>query len=258
MSLTKMVKFQLFGITLAFVIVALLPACPRVWADSPMTVSQNLAIQKIVHDYLMAHPDVVMQALQEAQKQVVAQQAATAKTALQQYSNEIYNDPESPILGNPKAHVTIVEYYDYQCPYCKETASAVDELVRQNPNVRVVMKEFPVLPPPSDYAARVALVAARYGKFSAFHDAIYAMNGRLDETQIMAAASQVGLNPAIVKQQVNDPTFTAEINQNLAEAQKLSIDGTPTFILNGAIVPGAITFKKLQLDLASANSQESK
>jgi len=247
-------------LTLAITCVALALnlTCASARADNVGSPAQDAAIQKIVHDYLLAHPEVVMQAIQETQKQAAAKQAATARTALQQYANEIYNDPESPVLGNPKAGVTIVEFYDYQCPYCKETAGVVDEFLRQNPNARVVMKEFPVLPPPSDFAARVALVAARYGKFSAFHDAIYAINGRLDETQIMAAASQVGLNPATVKQQVNDPTFTAEINQNLAEAQKLSIDGTPTFILNGAIVPGAITLKKLQLDLASTNSQESK
>src|SRR6185312_15529010 len=138
---------------------AVLPAI----ADEAVPPAQRAAIEQIVHDYLLQHPEVLIQSLQEAQEKERRQDAARAKDALAARHAELVDDPTAPVGGNPKGNVTIVEFFDYRCPYCKEVEPALEALLREDGQTRIVYKEFPILGKPSVLAAQVALAAREQG-----------------------------------------------------------------------------------------------
>jgi protein-disulfide isomerase len=224
-------------------------------AAAALTAEQKAAVDQLIHDYLLQHPEVLTQAIQQVADEADAAQRAAGQSALGQHTKELFDDPAAPILGNPSGDVTLVEFFDYQCPYCKETAAIVDGLIAGDPGVRIVMKEYPVLPAPSDFAARIALVAARHGRFAAFHDAIYKLDGRLTEERILGVAAQIGLDPKAARREARDPEIDAAINANLDLGKNLAIDGTPSFIVAGTIIPGEVTLADLRQAVAVARKK---
>ncbi len=161
-------------------------------------------------------------------------------------TQDLLNDPASPVLGAATGDVTMVEFFDYRCPYCKQMAPELPKLMAADPGLRVVMKEFPILGPQSVTAARVALVAAAHGKYSAFHAAMFAFNGPVEEAGILTVAQSVGLDPAVVRSEMNGPAIEAELRRNHALAELMGISGTPTFLIGGATVPGAVPVDDLK------------
>lgn len=217
-----------------------------------MTPARRQAIEAIIHDYLLHHPRVMIEALQNAEQQAQHDAHAQVVALLKSHRRAVFRDPASPVGGNPHGDVSVVEFFDYQCPYCKGVEPALERLIKQDPQLRFVYKEFPVLGPESVVAARAALAAMKQGKYVAFHQALLALKGRLSTARIYRVAGDVGLDPARLKRDMAAPEVAATIKDDLALADLLSITGTPTFIIGDEIVPGAAGFDKLKALVAQA------
>ncbi|HJU19658.1 MAG TPA: DsbA family protein [Stellaceae bacterium] len=223
---------------------------------SPVAPEQRRAIETIVHDYLLSHPEVLVQALNEAEKKLSRDAQDNARQALTTHRREIFDDPATPVGGNPNGDVTVVEFFDYSCPYCKAVEPSLERLLAQDRGLRFVYKEFPVLGPESVMAARAALAARRQGKYTAFHDAMMTAKGRLDDDKIYRTASAVGLDVARLRRDMAEPQVAAELKDNLALANILDVHGTPTFIIGKEIVPGAIDPENLERLIAAAREKK--
>lgn len=213
---------------------------------------QRRAIEAVIHDYLLSHPEVLVQALNEAEKKLRLAAQERARQALATHRRQVFDDPATPVGGNPKGNATIVEFFDYNCPYCKAIEPALERLLARDHNLRFVYKEFPVLGPESVVAARAALAASRQGKYQAFHDAMMGVKGPFDDDRIYQIAGSVGLDLARLKRDMASPQTAAALKANFALADALDVHGTPTFIIGKEIVPGAIDTARLQHLIAAA------
>jgi protein-disulfide isomerase len=182
----------------------------------------------------------------------IKKQDADAALARDQYvANNLpglLEDSASPVIGNPKANVWIVEFFDYACPYCKAVEPRLEALIRADKNVKLVVKEFPILTPQSMTAARIGLAAAKQGKYAAYHNALMNYRGQLDDEAIQDAAKGAHLDMARVKADINSPEVTNELLANFNLARSMRLFQTPSFIVAGHILTGesaAIDFPKL-------------
>lgn len=177
-----------------------------------------------------------------------AQQALTARW------NEVYHDPEAPVAGNPDGDVTLVEFFDYRCGYCKQVHPAVKALVAEDGRIRFVSKEFPILGPPSSFAARAALASRSFGGYHAFSDALMSMRGKLTARRVMEIAGSLGIDPARLGREMDDPAIETAIARNHDLARALAIQGTPTFIVGRYIIRGAVDAATLREIIAEVRA----
>ncbi len=217
--------------------------------------AQTEAIEKIVREYILTHPELVQQALQIAEAQRVAMAEKSLAQAILARRDQLLNDPGSPSVGSASADVTVVEFMDYRCGFCRRAAPIVKELLFNDTNVRVVFKEFPILGPDSVAAARVALAAQRQDRYAELHDAIYTTDGPIDEAGVLALAASLGLDVERLKAEMNDPEIDAIIARNEQLAQQLDIRGTPTFVIGTKILPGFSTIEQMQAAVAEERSR---
>lgn len=238
-----------YGVLAALLLVpAALPAA----AGDTLAPQQKAAMEQVVHDYILSHPEIIVEALKAAQS--ASDDAAAAKTrqALRAHRREIEADPDSPVGGDPKGDVTLVEFFDYSCPYCKAFEPSLETLLKQDPHLRIVYKEFPILGPASVYAARVALAAAAQGKYGAFHRRLLAYKGSLDDEVVRTVAMQAGLDPAALKSALAAPRIDRILRADYALADALDIDGTPAFIIGDTLIPGVPDLATLRTLIAAA------
>lgn len=230
------------------------PAKAPADAASALSEGQSRAVEALVKQYILDHPEVIIESMQNYQirQQIAEQEAATA--ALAASRDEIKNDASAPVAGNPKGDVTIVEFFDYRCAYCKRVLPSVRELLESDKNVRYVFKELPILGPDSVTASRAALAAWKIApeKYFAFHSALMEARGELGEEQVLQIAEKVGLDRKKVKDGMAAPEVEKTIQRNLELAQKLRIQGTPAFIVGDALVPGAVDIEQLKDMVATA------
>lgn len=227
-------------------------AKPAASTSTNLSPAQVQQIQQVIHDYLLQNPQLMVQVFQKLQMQQQAQMQQKAKLSIQANSKALYNDPNSPVIGNTTGAVTLVEFFDYQCPHCKEMASIVSNLVTQDKNLKVVFKEFPIFPG-SMYAAQAALAAQLQGKYWQLHNALMAANNPLTQSGVLAAAQSVGLDVAQLQKDMNSDTIKNELQQNEQLAEKLGLQGTPAFIVQSNndktktfFVPGQVDAATLQ------------
>ena len=232
--------------------VALLP-WPALAAD--FTPDQRKAIEGIIHDYLVKNPEVMLDALEAAKEKLAKDAHDKAGAALADRRREILDDPASPVAGNPKGDVTLVEFFDYRCPYCKQVEPSLEALLGEDRQLRFVYKEMPVLGPVSVIAARVALAARNQGKYDAFHKAMMNTKGQIDEAAVYKVAGSVGLDIDRLKRDVNAPEVQQAIKANLDLAESLEIRGTPGFVIGDEIVPGAVDLGTLKQLIADARKK---
>ena len=228
---------------------------PTARAESALTSTQARQVDALIHDYIVAHPEVIMESLQAAQDKADADRHAEAESALGKHREALLHDPTSPVMGNPDGDVTLVEFFDYRCPYCKSSAATIAELIKSDRRLRVVMKEFPVLGPESTFASRVALVAARHGRYAAFHETVLGFKGTLDNAKTLQLAAEIGLDPKTTKAEADDPKLDTIIQGNIDLAHALAIDGTPTFVIGKFIIPGVAGMDDLKLAVATARGK---
>jgi protein-disulfide isomerase len=209
---------------------------------------KGTALQQAIHDYILAHPEVLIQSIQQAKMRQQEHLAMAAKSKIVAFRKDLLEDPDAPVLGNPAGDVTLVEFFDYRCQYCRQVEPWLQALVKEDHGVRLVQKEFPILGPASVYAAKVALVAWKLGKHAEFHNALMAKQGNIDEAVILQIAESVGLDLARVKVDMNSEEVVSEVQRSTEVARALGLSGTPGFIIGAELVPGATdlaTFKSM-------------
>jgi protein-disulfide isomerase len=214
-------------------------------------------VRKIVRDYLMEHPEVLQESIEALREKMRLQAETDARKNIGIYKSEMFDNKDDPVMGNPKGDVTIVEFFDYNCAFCKATYDALMDTVKADGKVRVVLKEFPILTDDSALASRIALSAKKQGKYEDLHRAYMKYRGKLDEKTAYKLAADVGLNMEQVKKDMASGDFDKLIRRNKEIARALGVDGTPTFIIGDRIVPQAIeasTLKQL-IDLARKNEK---
>ena len=202
--------------------------------------------ERRVRAYLLEHPEVIAEAISRLESQQGAQDAAEVQAVLKSRADEIFRDPDSPVGGNPDGDVTLVEFFDYNCPYCRQMVPVMAQAESADPQLRIVYKEFPILGPNSKLAAKAALATRKQGKYLAFHKALYQVRGTVDPSKVAEVAATVGLDVGRLKAEMDDPAIAALIEKNLALAQALRIDGTPGFVAGHQILRGAVDLKALQ------------
>lgn len=217
-----------------------------------LTPAQADAVRALVRDYILQNPEIISEAVRLLQEREQAQSAAKQRQTFAALKGDIFDDPAAPILGNPKGDVTIVEFFDYRCGYCKQVAPAIAKLLEEDRNIRLVVKEFPILGPESVVASRAALAAVKQGKYTPFHWALLNAKGQLDEAQIMRIAGQVGLDTKLLRQDMAAPAIEATIKRSYGLAEALQIRGTPAFIVGEELVPGAVDLPALKALVAKA------
>lgn len=214
---------------------------------SMLAAGDKAAIEQVVHDYILDHPEILPQAMANLQQRENEKQLSGIR-------GELETPFPGAILGNPKGTVTLVEFADFACGYCRQSVADVKALVEENPELRVVMREFPILSPESETAARMALAAAEQGKYSAFHYAMYAA-GRPSAQTIEAAARVAGVDLEQARKTMKAPRVDAELKRNFELAQKLGFNGTPSWVAGEAIIGGAVGKQQLADAIAGAGRE---
>ena len=230
----------------------LLAVPPRSLAAAEFTPDQRRAIESIIHDYLMQNPDALIEALRVAEAKANRDADAKAAQLLTERRREIFDDPATPVGGNPEGDVSIVEFFDYRCPYCKQVQPTLQTLLDHDRKLRIVYKEMPVLGAPSVVAAHAALAARAQGKYEAFHTAMMTTKGQITDEVVYQVAGSVGLDVDRLKRDMTAPEIDRAVKANLALADALDIHGTPGFIIGDHIVPGALDLDALKNLVAEA------
>ncbi len=221
-------------------------------AAEDLTARQKQQIEELVRELLIKNPEILIEALEAYQRREKAESQAKARQALVDNREQIFNDPASPVGGNPNGDVTLVEFFDYQCGYCKSVVDRVAGTVAKDKNIRWVFKEFPILGPVSVYASRAALAAHRQGKYQVLHLALMRSRGRLTEKKVLRLAAETGLDVARLEADLKTPEIAALIARNMALADALNVRGTPAFVIGDVVVPGAIDAATLNRLIAAA------
>lgn len=213
-----------------------------------------------VREFLLENPEVIAEAIQKLRQKERVAQKQIVQTALKTRSNDLLHDKDTPVGGNPKGDVTIVEFFDYNCPYCRSVAPTVTKLKESDQNLRIAYKEFPILGESSTFAAKAALAAHHQdkSKYVVFHDALMGHKGRLSEKVIMSLAEKSGLDVERLKAEMNKPEFNAAIKKNHELARALRIVGTPAFVVGDALIPGAADLGTLKNAVAKARQEKAK
>ncbi|WP_207478229.1 DsbA family protein [Arenibaculum pallidiluteum] len=220
-------------------------------AQQPTTPEQKAAIEQIVREYLIRNPEVIVEAMQALELREQKARLEAQRLGLVEHRKEIFEDPEAPVLGNPQGDVTLVEFFDYQCGYCKSVFPDLQRLIKADGKVKVVLKELPILGPASVTAAKASLAARLQGKYVPFHVALMELRGQLDDAKIFRAAEAVGLDVERLKRDMEEPTIAAHLTRNIQLADALQINGTPAFIAGDRLIPGAVPLDRL-LELVRA------
>lgn len=207
---------------------------------------QQQEIERIVREYLKSHPEVIIEAARALETREQEARVQRTRTMINANREKLLNDAGSPVIGNPKGDVTIVEFFDYQCPYCKKMTQPLYDALAKDGKLRVVFKEWPVLGPESVIAAKASLAAQKQGKYREFHTALMDTKGRLSETMVMSIAEKTGLDIKRLKKDMEASEIQDELKQNHALAAALELEGTPAFVIGEQLAPGAISADALK------------
>ncbi len=220
-------------------------ATPASAEEAPLTPQQQEAVKALVHQYLIEHPEVIREAIEALQARESQTKQQSQAEALKTHADAVFKDPEAPVGGNPIGDVTVVEFFDYRCPYCKRVAEPLAGLLKADPGIRLVYKEFPILSEDSILAAQAALAAQKQGKYEAFHQALMAHKGGYDPALLRQIASAVGMDPERMEADMSAGATKASIAANHDLAEALQINSTPTFIIGDQIIAGAIPIDEM-------------
>lgn len=197
-------------------------------------------IKELVLEAIRENPGIVFEAAQLFEDQQQALQAQAAAQVLDTEKTTLENDPNAPVLGNPEGDVTVVEFFDYNCPYCRRVKPEMEALLAADPNVRVVYREWPILGDGSVFAARAALASRNQGKYEEFHWAMMQLKERAEEASILRTAEDIGLDVAQLRRDMNGPEIEEHIQTSMRLAQSLGFSGTPSFVIGDSLAPGLI------------------
>jgi protein-disulfide isomerase len=242
----------LAGIALGLV-AATLPATASA-EDQPLTPAQIEAVNKLIGEYLRDHPEAVGDALRKIVAERKAAEEERRRLNIRARAKDLTQDPGAPVGGNPNGDVTLVEFFDYACPYCRALAPQIHALLGEDKKLRMVFKEFPILSEASAFAARAALAAEKQGKYVDFHFALMDFHGKLTKDVVMRTATGAGLDVERLRTDMNDPEIGATIDRDRKLAEALGINGTPSFVIGDTLVPGASDISYLKDLIQKARS----
>ena len=223
-------------------------------APSAAEAAERARIKEMVREVLKENPELVLEAIQILEARERSEANSKAAEALNQHRDQLEHAAGDPIGGNPSGDVTLVEFFDYKCPYCKQVNEQLFETVKQDGRVRVVFKELPILGRESLIAAHAALASLNQGqsKYVAFHRALLAERAPLDEANVMRIAGTVGLDAGKLKADMVKGAVDERIKRNLELAHALDIRGTPAFVIGDELIPGAVDAAALKTAIAKA------
>jgi protein-disulfide isomerase len=212
--------------------------------STPLSTAEQNAIRALILKTIRENPEAVVEAIQSYQAKLEADAAASQREAIARLGEALQSDKNAPVLGNPDGKTIIVEFFDYNCPYCRRAAPEVMALIAEDDDLRVVMREWPILGPDSETAARASLAARAQGKYAQFHETLMAQP-RANEAAIRRAAELAGLDFDRLQTDMRAPEVDAHIAQSHELAQQLGINGTPSFVVGDNLIPGFV--EKAQL-----------
>ncbi|MBY6241488.1 DsbA family protein [Methylosinus sp. Sm6] len=225
---------------------ALLAAAP-LRADTPQP--QKAEIEKIVHDYLIANPEVIREAIDELERREKVAEADSRSRAVDKTADKLFNSAAQAVIGNPSGDVTLVEFFDYNCGYCKRALDDLAKLVDGDPKLRVVLKDFPVLGQGSTEAAEIATalrLQLKPEKFYAFHRKLLGTRGPIGKAQALAVAKELGADAARLEKDAKSDETRAALRESAELADSLNLSGTPSWVLGKEVIVGAVGFQQLK------------
>jgi protein-disulfide isomerase len=218
--------------------------------------AQRGEIEKIVKEYLIAHPEVLQEAMAELEKKQQLAETEKARSAIKNHSEALFNSPRQVVLGNPQGDVTFVEFFDYNCGYCKRAMGDMLELMGKDPKLKVVLKEFPVLGPGSVEAAQVAVAVRmqdRTGKkYLDFHQKLLGGRGQADKAKALAVAKDVGMDMVRLDKDLKSDEVSKTIEESMKLAEALGLNGTPSYVIGNDVVIGAVGLDALGKKIQAA------
>lgn len=206
---------------------------------SVFTDEQKKALGDIIKDYLVKNPEVMFEIQNALEEKTQKEQEARLKAFMAENAKSIYRSPNSSVAGNPDGDITVVEFFDYNCGYCKHGLAEVQKLIAGDKNVRVVFKELPILSKGSEEAARAALAARKQGKYWEFHQAMLGSKGQANEASALKAAESLGLDVNKLKADMASDDVKNELQEDLKLAKAMGVNGTPHFLVGDKSIPGA-------------------
>ncbi len=204
----------------------------QLFSGSAVSSNDRKAIETVVHDYIMDNPEIIPDAIEELQRRENAKQLASV-------GSDVHAPFPGAVLGNPKGTVTLVEFSDFACGYCRKSVDDIDALIAKNPDLRIVIRELPILSEHSVAAARMALAAAEQGRYGQFHRAMFAA-GRPGPDTVDAAARRAGLDMAKAQAAAKSERVQQELDRNLGFARQLGFNGTPSWVAGDQLISGAV------------------
>lgn len=202
-------------------------------------------IKSLVLEAIRENPEIVLEAVKLIEAREQELQAASAASLLSENRDALENDPNAPVLGNPEGDVTVVEFFDYNCPYCRRVKPQIEALLEADPNVRLVYREWPILGDGSVFAARAALASRKQGMYEEFHWALMGMATRATKASVIQVAEQIGLDVAQLQRDMQLPEIDAHLDASMKLSQALGFNGTPSFVIGDALVPGVIEAEQM-------------
>ena len=223
------------------------------------TLAQELTeerVKELVLEAIRENPGIVLEAAMLMRQQEEEARQAAQTSILERNRETLLNDPNAPVLGNPDGDVTVVEFFDYNCPYCRRVKPSVEALLEQDKNVRLVYREWPILGEGSVFAARAALASREQGKYEEFHWALMGMHGRAEEPSVMRIAEEVGLDLNRLRQDMESKEIDEHFATSVRLTKELGISGTPGFVIGDAVVPGVVEADQLILLTRQARAEK--
>src|SRR3954463_2135586 len=212
--------------------------------------SQRGEIESMVRNYLIAHPEVLEEAMAELSKRQAAAETEKHEASIASNAQTIFNSPRGVVLGNKDGDVTFVEFFDYNCGYCKRAMTDMLDLMKSDPKLKVVLKEFPVLSQASVEAAQVGVAVRMQDptgkKYLDFHQRLLSGRGQADKARAMAAAKEAGLDMARIEKDLASPEVRATLEENLKLAEAMGMNGTPSYVIGKQVVIGAVGLESLK------------
>ncbi|MDA9549558.1 DSBA oxidoreductase [Bradyrhizobium sp. CCBAU 45321] len=224
---------------------AAVPASADSFSDS-----QRTEIEKIIKNYLVSHPEVLEEAMAELSKRQAAAETLKHQASIAQNAEAIFNSPRQVVLGNRDGDVTFVEFFDYNCGYCKRAMDDMLTIMKGDPKLKVVLKEFPVLSQGSVEAAQVGVAVRMQDpsgkKYLDFHQKLLSGRGAADKARAMQAAKEAGLDTARIEKDIASPEVRATLEENFKLAEAMGMNGTPSYVIGKQIVIGAVGVESLK------------
>ena len=211
----------------------------KVSGGAAFNTGQRKAIEAIIKDYLLTNPELMIEVNNVLEAKMDKIQAERMASAVKDNAAELFRPPASPIAGNAKGDVTVIEFFDYNCGYCKKAFTDLAQVIENDKQVKVVLKEFPILSKGSEEASRVALAARLQGKYWEFHRGMLESQGQANEATALKIAEKLGLDMTRLKKDMASPEVKKEIDDTRKLATKMGIQGTPHFIVGDRFIPGA-------------------